>query len=215
MHERTNILVFARYFDSQLQLFVELKKYLNAYHNGSEVVFPSPLDVKKNGYSNLYNLICIHGGKVFLSQKLGMKLYHGETKDETDINWGPITLDFAIRLLHFIRSKFMTMSPPLSYPMISMPLEQELLRHGQDDLAKLVIKFGGYENIARRLGLAYFDRKNQQIDEMIFKGAEYYLWKQRNATDTSIVISAPPSKKLIPKTKRKTKWTKNLVVSEL
>jgi len=197
-------------------LFVELKNYLNLYHNGSEDVFPDPLDVKTNHHTNLYHLIRIHGGKVLLAQKLSMKLYRGEIKDGSSIDWGPITLDFIIRLLHFIRSEFMTMSPPLNYPIISMPLEQDFHRRGQDNLASLVIVFGGYENIARRLGLAYFDGKNLRMDKMAFKGAQY-LWKHRNANNTATVITKPSSK-VISTDKRKRKgvaWTKDIVVEEL
>lgn len=208
----------SRFFDSQLQLFAELKQYLNFYHNGSEEVFPDPMDIKSNGHLNLHALIRMHGGKVLLAQKLNMKLYQCETKNHSDmtIEWGPITLDFAIRILNFVRSEFMTMSPPLAYPMISMPLEQDLLKRGQDDLASLTMQYGGYENIARRLGLAYFDGQSKQMDATLFKGARY-LWKQRNAPDTFIIVTKTYSK-TAPVNKRKRKgvaWAKDVVVEEL
>lgn len=199
-----------------MTLFVELKKYLDLYHNGSEEVFPDTSDVKKNGHHNLHALIRIHGGKVLIARKLSMKLYRGETDKEIDIHFGPITLNFAIRLLHFIRHEFMAMSPPLAYPMISMPLEQDLLRRGQDELASLVTEFGGYENIARRLGLAYFDGDNRRMNDVTFKGAKY-LWKRRNAKDSSVIVSMP-SIESSPNQKIKRKgvaWTKDVVVSEL
>ena len=205
-----------RFFDSQLSLFIELKQYLELYHNGSEEVFPDPLDVKKNAYTNLHHLIRIHGGKVLLAQKLSMKLYRGEIKTDAHIDYGQFTLDFAIRLLNFIRSEFMTSSPPLAYPMISMPLEQDLLRRGHDDLASLVMKFGGYESVARRLGLAYFDGSSRQMEETAYKGARY-LWKQRNALDTAAVLTKTSSK-IRPNSKIKRRgvaWSKDIVVDEL
>lgn len=144
-----------------------------------------------------------------------MKLYRGEVEDKNGIYWGPITLDFAIRLLHFIRSEFLTMSPPLNYPTISMPLEKDLIRRGQHDLAAMVIKFGGYENIARRLGLAYFDLMYDQMNDVAFRGARY-LWKQRNTEDTSTILTKPLKAKLTSGIKRKgVAWTKDVVVSEL
>ena len=155
---------------------------------------------------------------MLLAQKLNMKLYRGEIKSCSSMNieWGPITLDFAIRILNFVRSEFMTMSPPLAYPMISMPLEQDLLRRGQNDLASLIVQYGGYENIARRLGLAYFDGKSKQMDGTLFKGARY-LWKSRNAPDTSIIATKTYTK-TAPVNKKKRKgvaWTKDVVVEEL
>ena len=39
-----------RFFESQLQLFVELRHYLNLHHNGSKDIFPDPKDVKLNGH---------------------------------------------------------------------------------------------------------------------------------------------------------------------
>ena len=200
-----------------MSLFIELKQYLELYHNGSEEVFPDPSDVKNNGYINLHHLIRIHGGKVLLAQKLSMKLYRGEIKTDTHIDYGAFTLDFAIRLLHFIRSEFMTLSPPLAYPIISMPLEQDLLRRGHDDLASLVVKFGGYESVARRLGLAYFDGSRRHMDETTFKGARY-LWKQRNTALDASVVLAKTSSKIRPNSKikpRGVRWSKDVVVNEL
>jgi len=78
-----------------------------------------------------------------------MKLHNNEPSRDSDLNFGPFTLDFAIQLFHFIRSEVMNMSPPLAYPMIRMPLERDLLRCGQNNLATLVVKYGGYESIAR------------------------------------------------------------------
>ena len=199
----------------ETKLFVELQQYLNLYHSGSEDYFPDPLDVLDNGHEHLFHLIRIHGGKVLLAQKLSMKLQNNEASRESDLNWGPFTFDFAIQLLHFIRSEFLNMSPPLAYPLISMPLERDLLRCGQDNLAALVVKYGGYENVARRLGLAFFDGKSRRMNEVVFKGARH-LWKKRNSTVN--VTDIKSSTMLLPNQKMKRKgvaWNKDLVVQEL
>lgn len=206
------LLILNIFYHAGLKLFVELKQYLEIHHSSSEDDFPDPVDVLNNGHTNLHQLIRIHGGKVLLAQKLSMKLDRHDA-NEADLNWGPFTLDFAIRLLHFIRSEFMKMSPPLAYPMISMPLEQDLLRSGQNELASLVVKYGGYENVARRLGLAYFDGKSRQMNSDVFKAARS-LWRHRNSLKGLAAIKT--SEMSTTKKKRKgIAWNKDLVVDEL
>ena len=166
-----------RFFESQLQLFVELQHYLNLHHNGSEEVFPDPADVKSHGHEQLSMLIRNHGGKQLLAQKLDMMLVSKVSIQ----SWGPFSLDFAIDLLQFIRERYVTMSPPLPYPVISMPSERDLKRFGYEDLCQKCERFGGYENVARRLGLSFFDAgKQHQLDEEMIRGAKK-LWKKRNA----------------------------------
>jgi hypothetical protein len=165
-----------RFFESQLQLFVELRHYLNLHHNGSQDIFPDPKDVKLNGHEELSILIRSHGGKQLLAQKLDMELISTSSIQ----SWGPFSLDFAIELLQFIRERYVAMSPPLPYPVISMPSERDLKRYGCEELCHKVDTFGGYENVARRLGLSFFDVcKQQQLDEQMIRGAKK-LWKTRN-----------------------------------
>jgi len=165
-----------RFFESQLQLFVELQHYLNLHHNGSEDIFPDPVDVKSRGHEQLSVLIRSHGGKQLLAQKLDMEL----TSIISIQSWGPFSLDFAIELLQFIRERYVTMSPPLSYPVLSMPSERDLKRFGREDLCLKVEAFGGFENVARRLGLSFFDAcKQQELDEQMIRRAKK-LWKKRN-----------------------------------
>ena len=165
-----------RFFESQLQLFVELRHYLNLHHNGSQDIFPDPKDVKLNGHEELSILIRSHGGKQLLAQKLDMELISTISIQ----SWGPFSLDFAIELLQFIRERYVDMSPPLPYPVISMPSERDLKRNGCEELCHKVDTFGGYENVARRLGLSFFDVcKQQQLDEQMIRGAKK-LWKKRN-----------------------------------
>ncbi len=191
------------------KLFVELKRYLQLYRNGSEKYFPEPKEIIANGHEELASLIQKHGGKVLLSQKLDMRL----SSDIDKLVWGPLTLDFAIELLHFIRSQFLQMSPPLLYPIICMPSEKDLIRCGQEKLVRQVAEFGGYENVARRLGLAYFDGINHKLDEAIFRGARS-LWKERKGSAPS--ENSMQSNNSINARKRKgVAWTKKNVVEEL
>lgn len=92
-----------------------------------------------------------------------------------DMNWGPFDLDFGIRLLAFIRQDLMRKSPPMQRPVIAMPTRSKLLKaknktdstldKSSDDgiqdegawLDKKIQEYGGYENVARRLGLAFFE----------------------------------------------------------
>ena len=165
-----------RFFESQLHLFVELRHYLNLHHNGSQDTFPHPTDVELNGHKELAALIRNHGGKQLLAQKLDMELVSTISIQ----SWGTFSLDFAIELLQFIRERYAAMSPPLAYPVISMPSARDLKRHGCEDLCHKVESFGGYENVARRLGLSFFDvSKQEQLDEQMIRVAKK-LWVKRN-----------------------------------
>mmetsp|Transcript_18185 Transcript_18185/g.38280 ORF Transcript_18185/g.38280 Transcript_18185/m.38280 type:complete len:590 (-) Transcript_18185:533-2302(-) len=198
-----------RFFESQLQLFVELKQYLQLYRNGSEEYFPEPTEIIANGHGELALLIQKHGGKVLLAQKLDMRLSSGIDK----LVWGPMTLDFAIQLLHFIRSQFLQMTPPLLYPIICMPSEKDLIRCGREDLVCQVVEFGGYENVARRLGLAYFDGKSRKLDEAVFRGARS-LWKGRKGIAPS-GNNVQPIGSTHARKRKGVAWTKKLVIEEL
>jgi len=213
-----------RFFESQLQLFVELQHYLRLYHNESEDFFPEPSNVLMHGHTQLHDLIRIHGGKTMLAQKLDMKfawdINHLTTENATvfdrslistrstynpNLSWGSFTLKFAIQLLHFIRSQYLSLNPPLSSSYISMPSEKDLICCGHEELATKVVLFGGYENVARRLGLEYFDGKSQQMEERRFRAAKL-LWKDRNNN----------SREDMSKRKRKgLAWNEDIVIREL
>ncbi|KAL7524115.1 hypothetical protein ACHAXR_001352, partial [Thalassiosira sp. AJA248-18] len=203
-----------RFFESQLQLFVELQHYLRLYHNGSEDFFPDPTAVSMHGHKQLYELIRIHGGKILLAQKLDMKFqWDVNPNPNSHLSWGSFTLDFAIQLLYFIRSQYLSLSPPLSSSFISMPSEKDLLCCGHGDLARQVIRYGGYENVARRLG--YFDGKSQRMEEMRFRGAKL-LWKKRHNIGVLSGASTRLKKENNSGQKRKgLAWDLDLVVNEL
>jgi len=217
-----------RFFESQLQLFIELQNYLVLHHNGSEDLFPDPSQVLMRGHKQLHELIRIHGGKTLLAQKLDMKfawdVNHLEAGNSTRtilssnsknyLSWGPFALDFAVQLLHFIRSQYLSLNPPLSSSFISMPSEKDLLRYGHDDLARQVIRYGGYENVARRLGLAYFDGKSQWMEASRFKGAKL-LWREKYSMKILPNPSTSSTTNMDERKRQGLAWDEDLVIKEL
>jgi hypothetical protein len=163
------------YFEGQLELLNGLKQYLDEYANGDYTTFPTVSDVKRNGYDQLHYLIQYYGGRKFLSSRLNMSLHGSKDKatttrrkfkytsnnnidDDTMIQFGLFDLLFAIQLLNFVRSDQLKRSPPLLSPVIAMPSRNKLLRDAANGewLDAKIDEFGGYENVARRLGLALF-----------------------------------------------------------
>jgi hypothetical protein len=164
------------YFEGQLELFTELKRYLDEFADGDYTTFPTVSDVRRNGFDQLHSLIQYYGGRKFLAARLSMseQKYNGSrTKDaskrgnqertissgyDSCLKFGLFDLEFAIRLLTFIRSDQMKRSPPLQSPVLSMPSRTKLLTSADDGawLDAKIDEFGGYENVARRLGLALF-----------------------------------------------------------
>jgi hypothetical protein len=167
------------YFDGLLELLSELKRYLDEYADGDYSTFPTVLDIQRKGYDQLYVLIQYFGGRKFLAAKLNMseqkdkflqrnsnpprKSKHPTIRRGRDnfIQFGLFDLDFAIRLLTFVRNDQMKRSPPLQSPVLSMPSRNKLLASADDGtwLDAKIDEFGGYENVARRLGLALFSTK--------------------------------------------------------
>lgn len=145
-----------RYFESSLELYVELLKYLVKYHNGSEKVFPKLADIQANGHERLYDLIMEYGGRKLIAAKLDME-FQAQTKLDLfkDMSYGPFSLDFAVRLLSFIRNDMMEKDPPLEKACIQMPTRQYLLSKGEDRLVSEISMYGGHESIARRLNLVF------------------------------------------------------------
>ena len=168
------------YFEGQLELLNELKLYLDEYANSDYTMFPNVSDIKRNGYDQLHNLIQYYGGRKFLSSRLNMSIRNNSKdqstttmrrkmkytnnndnivkNDDTIIKFGLFDLVFAIRLLNFIRMDQWKRSPPLQSPVIAMPSRNKLLTLAEDGiwLDTKIDEYGGYENVARRLGLALF-----------------------------------------------------------
>lgn len=147
-----------RYFESTLELYVELLKYLVKYHDGSEKTFPKLADIQANGHQRLYDLIMEYGGRKIIASRLNME-FQAQTKLDLfkDMSFGPFSLDFAVRLMSFIRNDLMAKEPPLDKPCILMPTRQYLLERGEQRLFDDIAKYGGHESIARRLNLVFDD----------------------------------------------------------
>lgn len=145
------------YFEGQLELMMELQRFLKQHGNGDSNSFPVVEDVKRHGFDQLYSLIQYYGGRKFLAARLGMNT--SDKSDQfSDLNFGPFSLEFAVRLLSFIRQRELRKNPPLASPSITIPSPSQLAS-GEEEATYLhesIVQYGGYENVARRLGLAFF-----------------------------------------------------------
>lgn len=145
-----------RYFESNLELYVELLKYLMEYHDGSEKVFPKLADIQGNSYERLYDLIMEYGGRKIIAMKLDME-FQAQTKLDhfKGMTFGPFSVDFAVRLMYFVRNDLMEKEAPLEKPYLQMPTSQYLINRGEESLAMEISIYGGHESVARRLRLIF------------------------------------------------------------
>ena len=166
-----------KYFEDQYLLLVELQTYIDLYQvdnenqkgdfnndhdaDNSELVFPRLADLKKNGAITLYDLVQQFGGRKMVANRLSMRLApkYKKTTIVQDLQWGSFNLDFAVDLMGYIRENQMKLTPPLDISCIKMPQRNQLINDGKigKELDDQIMLFGGYENVARRLGLAYFE----------------------------------------------------------
>ena len=137
------------YFEGQLELMYKLTLYLDTFHNSDYTVFPTVTEISRNGHHQLHSLIQYYGGCEFLAARLGLMRYK---KQRDDLQFGKFDLKFAIQLLEFIRNNHMLRQPPMRNPVIAMPSRNYL----DEDFDAQIEEFGGYENVARRLGLDFF-----------------------------------------------------------
>jgi len=144
------------YFEGQYELLVDLRDYLDKYHDGDYSSFPCASDMKRHGYHQLYSLTQFYGGSTFVANRFNMKYIYARNT-HGDLKYGSFSIDTAIDLMRFIRAREMRKKGPLKRPTIAMPRQQTLLANGEDKLHDEIMEIGGYENVARRLGLAYFD----------------------------------------------------------
>jgi len=176
-----------RYFESQLELYTRLSRYLewrSEYYNlggDDENVFPKLVDAREYD-ERLYHLIQEFGGRQLLALKLDMKLSSRTTTSSASsttaflfsgMQFGAFDLGFAIRLMCLIRNEMYHLTPPMvmgsnrssssssstpddyEKPCIRMLTRRELVEMGEGELADKVKEYGGYENVARRLGLEF------------------------------------------------------------
>lgn len=141
------------YIEGQYTLMLELKEYLDKYHAGDYTRFPIVSRMRKQGYELLRSLIQYYGGRAFVASKLGMTTSTGNSA----LNYGSFDLEFGINLLEFIRNDYMRINPPTRHSVIAMPSQLKLLKSGEQGvrLDEKMSEYGGYENVARRLGLAF------------------------------------------------------------
>jgi hypothetical protein len=153
-----------KYFEGMYDMMRELKRYLDEYHEGDYTFFPTVSHLKERGYEELWTLIQYYGGRNFVGARLGM-VYLSQKKEtksyrelaSADMNWGPFDLDFGIDLLGFVREEHLKKNPPMSYPELQFPSSAKLLASGERGirLHEQTNRYGGYENVARRVGLAF------------------------------------------------------------
>lgn len=146
------------YFEGQLELMKALIKYVDERQGGDRTFFPTGTELKESGRMSLYYAIQRYGGRKFLMSRFGMQTQSCSSKTYLEISFGPFSLDFAIDLLEYIRHDHMEQKAPLKPAVIRMPTEYVLFQEGRSDLIDGIQKYGGYENVARRLGLGYFDQ---------------------------------------------------------
>lgn len=153
----TNTTPCRYFFEGQLELLTLLKDYIDKYEGGDYSAFPIVTDIRRNGYEQLHSLIQYYGGRKYLAYRLGMSAGSVlPTDDFCGVSFGPFDLSFAIELLTFVRQDHYRRSPPLNTPLLVMPSRGKLLEANRADLDESIQRYGGYENVARRLGLAFF-----------------------------------------------------------
>lgn len=154
------------YLEGLCELMVELSAYCDEFFDGDYTKFPTVYTLDKQGYGRLKSLIGYFGGQKFVAQRFGMVPFSskddGSSSQKDQISWGKFDLKFGIDILGFVRNENMTKDPPLNYPILVMPTFVDLLKSDDQEAVKLDLKineYGGYENVARRLGLAYEPNK--------------------------------------------------------
>jgi hypothetical protein len=154
------------YVEGMYEMLLGLKEYLDEYHDGDYKTFPVASHLKERGKDRLYFLVQYYGGVKFLSARLdmeciGKKNVRRKNKSQllsADMNWGPFDLEFAIELYSICREQQLQKKPPLVIPEIRIPTRRELLEYGGERgvvVAEKIQLYGGYENVARRLGLGF------------------------------------------------------------
>jgi hypothetical protein len=153
------------YVEGMYEMLLGLKEYLDEYNDGDYNTFPVATHLKERGKDRLYSLIQYYGGVKFLSARLDME-YTGKknarrkSKSQlvsADMNWGSFDLVFAIELYSVCRERQLEKKPPLRSPEIQIPSQRDLFDYGERgmQLDQKIQQYGGYENVARRLGLGF------------------------------------------------------------
>lgn len=167
------------YFESIYQLISQLNStFFNSENMTTTInrdgvrkqalVFPKISELKQ--HTELFQLVQRHGGRRNVARRFGIALSRGDEKsrqrDESLSNYytyGPFSFTFALSLLAFLRQKMTNMQPKQKrangshcHMSISIPTKEELLEDAGENgklLHGQILEYGGYENVARRLGL--------------------------------------------------------------
>jgi hypothetical protein len=141
------------YFEGQYDLMLTLREYCDEHLEGDYSVFPQVSHLREQGQGRLVRLIQENGGSIMIASRLGM-IYR-----PSKLSWGSFDLEFGIALMGFLRGRHLRSNPPLHKAGIFMPTRAEVLNLGTDgleeNLHEKITRYGGYENVARRLGLAW------------------------------------------------------------
>ena len=146
------------YLERQHDLMITLREYADANLDGNYTILPSYSRLRDEGSTQLLAFIQSFGGHKFVAGKFGMQNEVTERNVQTTWNWGPFDLEYGIALMDFVRNDQMQKNPPISDPAIFMPTRKQFLdlggSHGRY-LHEKTMEFGGYESVARRLGLEW------------------------------------------------------------
>ena len=151
------------YFESLFALLNTLKAYLEKHYTlelSDISEFPSLSDIKQNDAA-LFALVQKHGGRKMVANRLGFQSFstkrNGTHRLEHSLQWGNFSLDFAIDLMTFIREQLSSTEAVSMTGTIDMPSKDILEKSSEGKmLLEKIELYGGFEQVARRLGLNIF-----------------------------------------------------------
>lgn len=152
------------YFCRFYLLMKDLKTYLDEEEGGSRQM-PTLRDVKRAGYHRLYSEVARNGGRKLVAARLGLPLKAGsgeKGKFATMISYGAFDFDFGVALLEYIMNKCWAQHPreraarrEKERVNLFLPTAEELVGDERQDLLEKIVRYGGFENVARRLQLGF------------------------------------------------------------
>ncbi|KAL3894329.1 MAG: hypothetical protein SGARI_007778 [Bacillariaceae sp.] len=144
------------YLEGQHDLMISLQDFADAEFGGDYTIVPSHVHLRQQGSNRLQRLLRDFGGTTFVAGRLGMRT---ETKKGPGIrlSWGPFDLEHGIALMDFVRQDQIQKIRPLREPANFMPTRAQFLEIGSHGtyLHEKTMEYGGYESVARRLGLEW------------------------------------------------------------
>jgi len=152
------------YFCRFYLLMKDLKTYLDEEEEGRREM-PTLRDVKRAGYHRLYSEVARNGGRKLVAARLGLPLKAGSGergKFASMISYGTFDFDFGVALLEYIMNKCWAQHPKeragrreREKVNLFLPTAEELVGDERKDLLEKIIRYGGFENVARRLQLGF------------------------------------------------------------